>query len=544
MPHYANQDDFFTVLPSSHLLPPSKSVPRGSSRQTVNSRRSSASFRAPSSLADALGAAEDDENTGTMLNGAANGASKQHSLAHELAFALMPEPSTGSKLLAEEFGIEYDEGAEGIDEPVHATSRSLEAQDGRDEFGDTGLQEDEGMLGQAQQHANSNGVDDALAFDAGVAGELAQGHSFADELNSKASEETYDDDDEHDSTTSFGSPVSAGRRRRKPVIKVQRPEVDAMELLAQDLESTEHLLKHLKTLDSDSSAQASSSRTTSLHSSQQPALERYASDIIRKMDEAVRDREGQLRQLLEYDREFRKIAGEANGTDVLSRVDTLVLEDDTDDTDQDLTTSTTLVTPTAVSFGRTLDTLPEEDAIQQSEWDVDPHAHLHRELGEDFSPVSPSPTKQSFSQLPPPPPIPPSSKATPASAIPHLTYIRTFTSSLISSLTTLSEQAQVNAAATTEAGRKIKALKNKMGGWQSEWENAEKSRVRIERWEAGIIDWQNGDNGDDMTTGSASPARLAARRRVDGRKLVEEHLNASERAIREATERTQAIMAR
>jgi hypothetical protein len=102
----------------------------------------------------------------------------------------------------------------------------------------------------------------------------------------------------------------------------------------------------------------------------------------------------------------------------------------------------------------------------------------------------------------------------------------------------------VNGAATTEAGRKIKALKNKMGGWQSEWESAERSRVRIERWEAGIVDWQNGDSVEDVTMGTASPARMAARRRVDGRKLVEEYLSASEKAIREATERTQAIMAR
>jgi len=102
----------------------------------------------------------------------------------------------------------------------------------------------------------------------------------------------------------------------------------------------------------------------------------------------------------------------------------------------------------------------------------------------------------------------------------------------------------VNGTATTEAGRKIKALKNKMGGWQSEWESAERSRVRIERWEAGIVDWQNGDALEEVTLGSVSPARLAIRRRVDGRKLVEEHLSASEKAMREATERTQAIMAR
>jgi hypothetical protein len=37
------------------------------------------------------------------------------SLVHKLAAALLPEPTTGSRLLAEEFGIKYDEGVEEID---------------------------------------------------------------------------------------------------------------------------------------------------------------------------------------------------------------------------------------------------------------------------------------------------------------------------------------------------------------------------------------------------------------------------------------------
>lgn len=550
MPHYANQDDIFAASPSSHFLTPSKSVPRRPSRQSIGSRRSSASLRAPSSLAHALNAAgdDDDQDDRNPSSGAASGGNKQHSLAHELAFALMPEPSAGSKLLAEEFGIEYDEGAEGIDEPVRTAGRRSELHRSQEELEDGGQEKDEELLDQAQQHALLNGVDEALASGEDGAGVgLAQGYSFADELNGLGGggEEVHEqEEEEYETVNGFGSPLPAGKRR-KPTIKVQRPEVDAMELLAQDLESTENFLKHLRTLDSDSSI-TTSSRSTSLYSSQHPALERYASDIIRRMDEAARNREGQLRELLKYDREFRKIAGEVGGTDVLSRVDELPSLDD-DDADNGLSSSTALVTPTATSSGRALDTVTEEDQAQQNEWDIDPHAHLHQELGDDISPsvsVSPSPTKATFSLLPPPPPIPPPSKVTPASAIPHLTHIRTFTSSLISSLTTLSEQAQVNGAATTEAGRKIKALKNKMGGWQSEWESAEKSRVKIERWEAGIVDWQNGDSGDDATLGTVSPARLAARRRVDGRKLVEEYLSASEKAIREATERTQAIMAR
>lgn len=36
--------------------------------------------------------------------------------AQELAAALLSEPTIASRLLAEEFGIQYDEGAEGIDD--------------------------------------------------------------------------------------------------------------------------------------------------------------------------------------------------------------------------------------------------------------------------------------------------------------------------------------------------------------------------------------------------------------------------------------------
>jgi hypothetical protein len=530
MPHYIDQDDLFTSAQPSHFLAPSKSIPRRPSRQSVTNRKSSGPRLAPSSLADALGVAGDDDEggEGAATNGITNGGGRQHSLAHELAFALMPEPSAGSKLLAEEFGIEYDEGAEGIDEPVDKPAR----RPGKEM---DGQERDEELLEEVQHHALLNGIDEGL--DPAGNG-LAQGHFYRDQLNGLSNGNVEVQDEEQlKYVNGRGSPLD---KRRKPSIKVQRPEADAMDVLAQDLESTENFLKHLRTLDSDSTATSPfSSRSTS-----SPALERYASDIIRRMDEAARDREGQLRELLEYDREFRKIANEVNGTEVLSRVDELPSLND-DDVD-DFSSSTTLVMPTAASSGRTLDTVAEEERTSQNDWN-DPHAHLDRDLEDDISPsasISPTPTKTTFSPLPPPPPTPTPSKTTPASTIPHLTHIRTFTSSLISSLTTLSEQAQVNSTATTEAGRKIKSLKNKMGGWQSEWESAEKSRVRIERWEAGIVDWQNGDAVDDATLGSASPARLAARRRVDGRKLVEEFLSASEKAIREATERTQVIMAR
>jgi len=124
---------------------------------------------------------------------------------------------------------------------------------------------------------------------------------------------------------------------------------------------------------------------------------------------------------------------------------------------------------------------------------------------------------------------------TPSKTIPQLAHLRTFTTSLVSSLTTISEQAQVNGAATTEAGRKIRALKNKIGGWRMDWDGAERSRIRIERWEAGIAD-------GNPVSGSPSTPPLTSRR-VDGRKMVQEHLQAFEQALFEAGQKTQAIMA-
>jgi hypothetical protein len=69
-------------------------------------------------------------------------------------------------------------------------------------------------------------------------------------------------------------------------------------------------------------------------------------------------------------------------------------------------------------------------------------------------------------------------------------------------------------------------LKNKLGGWRTDWDNAERSRVRIEKWEAGIVE------------GDGTPVI----RRIDGRKVVEEHLRAFERALADAGTKTQAIM--
>lgn len=460
MHSYGSKGDPFI---NSHFSTSSSSR-NSPSRQSISNRRSTASLRPPSAIPNVV----DDEPP--------NG--RHHSLAHELAVALMPEPSSGSKLLADEFGIEFDEGAEGIDDPVD--HRELEP----------------GVHFVVDDDADVPSLADGLASHSGAT-------SFRE-----ASPEASDSYPDYDPV--FESPTFV---RTRP--KQQKPEQDAMQVLSQNLESTDKFLNHLRKLDTDGT-------------SQQPALERIASDVIRRMNESVRDRESQLRELLEYEREFRKIAGEVGGSDVLGRLDELP---DVDDFSESHSTQ-------EVQRGdaRHLDPVEEEQPISphnlshSHDWELDPDRRLGDE-DDDDEPVR-SPIKDAF---PAPPPI--NGPPTPAKTIPQLAHLRSFTTSLVTSLSTISEQAQVNGAATTDAGRKIRSLKNKIGGWRMDWDNAERSRIRIDRWEAGIID---GDENDAIST----PTKMAGMKRIDGRKIVQEHLLAFELALADAALKTQAIMAR
>ena len=413
------------------------------------------------------------------------------SLAHELAVALLPEPTAGSKLLAEEFGIEYDEGAEGID----------------------GLPPED---------------TDVPTF--AVNGDLDPSMMISDVASGVTTPAATEDDDDidhndvhdpdHDAPDpTFHPPTSRARRRSQP------EEKDAMALLSQNLESTEKFIAHLRRLDADGQAPL--------------AIETLAGDIISRLNETARDREEQVRELVKYEREFQRIATEVGGEDALASLEALedprglMLSDAP--SSSSLASSSTLapsspVPPdSATTRARHLDTVAEESSFS-NDWEVDPDAHLHQDgadsdadtdLDPDDSDISP--LKDSFAALPPPPSPVNSGTTTPAGTIPHLVHLRTHTASLVSSLTSLSEHAQVNGAATTEAGRRIRALKNKMGGWRTDWDSAERSRARIERWEKG---------GD-----------LEGERRVDGRAVVAEHLREFERVLFEANLKTQAIMA-
>ena len=468
------------------LSVPSPSPRNSSSKHTLSRNRSNASLRGGTS-----------------------------SLAHELAAALLPEPSSGSRLLAEEFGLEYDEGAEGID------GLPPEEVDGVPTF------------------AVSGDLDPSVGSDGVASGSTTPAATEDDE-------DEDNDDDIPDASTHPNTLEPRTRRQRHhqhhphhhpqqqhPQPNHAPPEADAMALLSQNLESTEKFIAHLRRLDTDGSAPL--------------ALEALAGGIISRLNDTVRDREEQVRELLKYEREFQRIGAEVGGSDALASLD--ALEDPRGLLLVDASSSSSSSSapgPSSASTTRTarhLDPVAEESSFTHDDWEVDPDAHLQPDgdpdgpsadidldldldLVDGIGSNNTSPLKDSFTNsiLPssPPPPIS-SGSATPAGAIPHLAHLRTHTTSLVSSLSSLSEHAQVNGAATTEAGRKLRALKNRLGGWLTDLDSAERSRLRIERWEA---------DGD-----------VEGARRVDGRELVAEHLREFERVLFEANAKAQAIMA-
>lgn len=496
---------------TSFLAPSGSSKARKSpSRGTLRS--------SPGSLAD------------TMDTGASPGRPSQFSLAHELAAALMPEPSAGSSLM-DEFGIEYDEGAEGIDAE---NDQAVTGAENQDNMQTSDVPQADPAFAQADPvflHGSATlGI--GMSRSTSLASELSDDPAFSEPDNS------------------FGSPIP---KRRTGLETTQisspvspTPPRDPIDILTRDLASTETFLKHLRHIDATStstSALTSSSITSSVVASSSkshstPALEQAAEDIVRRINDAVRDREGQLRTLRECERELRKIGGEVGGDDVLASLDEL---EGLDELHEELHPATAPQRKTEVKKA-----LQELSTVDEDDWEA--QMEHERMLGDtdadpDMDPdatdahggrTTPTPVKDTFAGIPAPPPAGP---PTPTAARAELAHLRALTGSLVSSLSTISEHAQVTGAATADAGRRIRALKHKMVGVQSDWDGAERSRVRIERWEAGAPD------APDGAPYSPLPATPSRSKRVDGRKLVAEHLRAFEAALTEAAGKTQLIMA-
>lgn len=385
----------------------------------------------------------------------------------------MPDPAGGaSRLLAEEFGIEYDEGAEGIDgDPL--------SRHGSDD-------------------ANIDGTRGAV-LDGGTSladelGESTPGGSLAAELGSVVDDEVRGQDDVGTRDQSDVDGVSEDEDEDEDAIRRATLAQDAIEVLAQNLASTDRFLDHLRGIDTTST------------------LESLTTDMISGLNDAVRDREGQVRELISHDRDLKRIAVEVGGMDVLGDLDSLEISTSDDELERQPRESFKLE-PVAEE-----EEITEGDSLYASSLPSSPQkpffAPAHTSTSPPSTSLSASKPLGNASQQPE------SSISTLNVALPSMTHMRSHTASFLASLTIISEQSQVNSAATADAGRKIRSVKNQLAKWKIETEGAERSRLKIEKWETESVG------------------------RRDGRVVVDEHMRAFEKAVAEAGVKTQAIMAR
>lgn len=466
-----------------------------------------------------------------------NGGPHRVSLAHELAAAMMPEPNVTSQMLAEEFGIEFDDGGDGEEEEVDAFAAT------------SGEQVDDPYISHEQPTTPPTQTLDHFGegtTNFGQGGDT-YGGSMMDEMD--------------EFQTTFGSSSRAANGFASPQVKQ-----DPLDLLAQNLKATDLFITQLRHIDAEQSAATAS----------EPPLERAAASVIGRLNDLARERETQVRTIQEYDRELKKMVEDVGWHDALGQLDPLenvedlldpsekVKDPQTED-DQSRTprgkrtadySEESNVPSRRRSGRRGLYQVEEEDEGEQGALGDDPtydNDHYDYDI--------PSPGKsRKHMDLPPAPPA--AEVPTPSSTLPQFSYVRTLTQSLSHSLTSLSEHAQVNGVNTTEAGRKLRALKNKIVELKADWDSADRSRAKIERWEAGLIDDLTApdlseDSSPELSFSSpssrdtsvgpetpeiASGPKLPSRR-VDGRKLVQEQLEGFQHALEEAAQKTRAIMA-
>jgi hypothetical protein len=239
------------------------------------------------------------------------------------------------------------------------------------------------------------------------------------------------------------------------------------------------------------------------------------------MNDSTREREGQLRELISIDKEFRKIEEEVGGSNALGALDSLEVDGLFDAGSQHSNNDRPVKDHLQPLAGITEDGEEDEDEAVHILEDNDTEEELEDVFGERSTLSRSHARRRRAADLPPSPYGKAGDVITVPSVLPHLAHMRTITSSVVRSLSMISEFTQENSAATADAGRKIRALRNRMTTLQSEWDSAEKSRQKIEEWEK----------------------EEAKQRRVDGRLIVEQQLAAFEKAVMEAGAKTKAIMA-
>ncbi|KZT59493.1 hypothetical protein CALCODRAFT_493635 [Calocera cornea HHB12733] len=249
-------------------------------------------------------------------------------------------------------------------------------------------------------------------------------------------------------------PRSTKSSARTPAVVVNDI-LDPVDALARDAKALDAFIQSLKTAEPTESDDVAYEAT----------VEDWISDMLRRLRTTTRDRDMQVKQFEQISRDLRRSTDTAVDIPEITIVDGW-LDGGMKTLQVNGYNSTEIWSPTAG-----LENIPE------SPEEIRYHDHDNGFFS------SSARHSRTTSNAVPSNPI--------GAALSSLSAIHASNNDLIASLSSLSDQAQVNGAANADAARQLRLIRNRLTGWRDEWESVERSRLRIQRWESG-------DNEDDL----------------------------------------------
>ncbi|GAA5889610.1 hypothetical protein JCM6882_007083 [Rhodosporidiobolus microsporus] len=193
---------------------------------------------------------------------------------------------------------------------------------------------------------------------------------------------------------------------------------------------------------------------TTDYTDRQPVVEALASSVLKRLYDVASQREAQLRELTEMERVFAR--NEVGWQAVLAGLEPLPAEEE------------------------------EEEEREGDEHPAEPNVVLPPDAAYPSSPTfSPtSPSQPSFAHLSSSHPSRTTTLSAASPALPHLHDLRTLTTSLLSALSSITDLTQVQSALSSDAGRKLRALKAQVGTVKDELGAVERSEAFVREYEA------------------------------------------------------------
>lgn len=411
-------------------------------------------YRAPQRRSNMRNVSGTSSSDGT---GGAGGASRQ-SLAFELAAAMDTDQSSTSDLL-NELGITEEVDEEGQEDEY------AEQEDEWDELG--GNDRSNAQESPRSRHLDLPHHEDPLSTPM---------HRQRSSRSSALSSSAQGGSPAGPSTAHTSPPSGLAADEHASEVEAEWDFAEDARVLSEATASTDAFLTLLRQTNDPSvvhSSPRSSLRPSGLGNdgkageTGETTVERLIGQVVKAMAEQTRDREAQVRELKEMEKALAK-----TNPRILADLEALpspspspspltsmaTLEHTTNGTEEDPDT------PRAEVFGTS-----SAGSVFDDEDDLDPA----------FAPATPtSPTLHRMSL-----PDRASDPVPSLDALSSLSHLRSLTSSLILSLSSLNDHSQIARASNAEAARRLKNVRTMARDWKGEVEEVEASRRRIGEWE-------------------------------------------------------------